>query len=299
MFGDLSMDTLCLVPAAQLSSGRLTRLLNRVYADYYLPVWLDPYQFERMCADMDVDLRRSVVALVDGQEVGLALLSQRGREGWVSGVGVRPIWRRQGIARRMLEYLQQRAETEGLSRLRLEVLQQNEGAARLYEQLGFSWERDLLVLNFSGELYPPLRPPTDVAPAQPSWLLKAHRPFHPYDPSWQRDLPSLEKRAPLLQGLALWQEQQLVGYTLYQPRPDALTILDLAVDPSDPHRLKNARRLLRALHSSQPATSSTITNVPAQDPLLPAFVDFGYRVWQRQYEMVWPTSQGSPATTAA
>ena len=71
------MDTLRLIPAALLSSERLTHLLNRVYADYYLPIWLDPGQFERMCTDMDIDLDRSVVASADGGEVGLAFLSRR------------------------------------------------------------------------------------------------------------------------------------------------------------------------------------------------------------------------------
>jgi GNAT superfamily N-acetyltransferase len=289
----LFMDRLSLIPAAQLSTGRLTRLLNRAYADYYLPVWLDPYQFERMCADMDVDLRCSVVGLVNGREAGLALLSRRGPEGWISGVGVRATWRRQGIARRMLDHLQQEAKREGLRQLRLEVLEQNEGAVRLYDQLGFSWVRDLLVMGFEGESLPPLRPPAEVAPAQPTWLLQAHHRFHPCDPSWQRDLPSLERRAALLEGLALWQEEQLLGYALYQSRRDALTVLDLAVDPLHSHGLKTGRRLLQALHSSRPSTSASITNVPAGDPLLPAFIEFGYQVAQRQYEMVWAVPQGT------
>jgi ribosomal protein S18 acetylase RimI-like enzyme len=286
------MDALSLIPAAQFSSGRLTRLLNRAYADYYLPVWLDPYQFERMCADMDIDLRHSVVALVGEREVGLALLSRRGREGWVSGVGVRSTWRRLGVARQMVVYLQQQAKVERLERVRLEVLQQNEGAIRLYEQLGFSWERDLLGMTFSGEVTAPLCPSIDMASTQPAWLLQAYAAFHTCDASWQRDLPSLQKRAPKLQGLALWEEQQLVGYILYQPYHNALTILDLAVDPAHPDRLGTARRLLRGLHMAHPTIAATITNLPAQDPLLPAFIKVGYQISQRQYEMAWPVSQG-------
>lgn len=284
------MDALRLLPAAELSSERLTKLLNRSYADYYVPVWLDPFQFERMCADMDVALQLSVVAVSKDREVGLALLSRRGSEGWVSGVGVFPAWRRQGIARAMMQALQRHAEAEGLQQLRLEVLQQNEGAARLYKQLGFSWQRDLLVMTLPGGHAPSESAPPDIAPAQPTRLLNAHRRFHSCDPSWQRDLPSLEKRAPRLQGLALWLNDQLVGYTLYQPRQDALTILDLAVDPGHPNRIKAGRRLLNALHGTRPGISGYAINVPAQDPLLPAFIEFGYQVWQRQSEMIWAVS---------
>jgi hypothetical protein len=233
-----------------------------------------------------------VVALVDEREVGLALLSRRGHEGWVSGVGVRPTWRRQGVARQMVVYLQQQAKVEGLQRVRLEVLQQNEGAIRLYEQLGFSWERDLLVMTFSDGVTPPLCPSIDIASAQPAWLLQAYAAFHTCDASWQRDLPSLQKRAPQLQGLALWEKQHLMGYTLYQPYHSALTILDLAVDPAHPDRLETARRLLRGLHMAHPTITATINNLPAQDPLLPAFIKVGYQISQRQYEMAWSVSQG-------
>jgi GNAT superfamily N-acetyltransferase len=286
------MDTLRLISAERLSSGRLTRLLNRVYADYYLPIWLDPVQFERMCADMDINLNRSVVALVDGAEVGLALLSRRGSEGWVSGVGVSPTWRRQGIARQMMVYLQHQAEAEGLQRVRLEVLEQNEGAIRLYKQLGFTWERDLLVMTFTGETSPPLCQRNHIAPERPTCLLKAHPCFHSCDPSWQRALPSLKKRAVHLQGLAFWQEQHLLGYALYHVGGNAVAILDLAVDPDDPHRVRTGRRLLQALHGSQFGMSGTISNIPAEDPMLPAFIEFGYRVAHRQYEMAWDVTSG-------
>jgi hypothetical protein len=49
-----------------------------------------------------------------------------------------------------------------------------------------------------------------------------------------------------------------------------------------------AERLFGALHSTSPGMDGHIINVPAQDPLLPAFLAGGYRVWQRQVEMVSP-----------
>lgn len=290
------MDALTLEPAVELTYGRLSRLLNRAYGDYFVPVWLDPYQFEQMCEDMDVDLARSVVALLGERAVGLALLSVRGAEGWISGVGVRPGWRRRGVGRRMIEHLQALARNSGLERLRLEVLEQNKGAIALYEDLGFRHGRDLLVLTKAPDQAvrsdsdeAELSEPGDrtIKGAPPRWLLGFHARFHEVDPSWQRDLLSLENRAPRLEGLAFWKAQDLVGYCLYVRQPDLIAVMDLAAEPACPNRVRAGERLLRNLHQERPTLGGQVVNLPAEDPMLPAFTGTGYRVWQRQHEMVW------------
>ncbi len=88
-------DSLKLIPAAAVSSARLSSLLNEAYADYFLPVWLDEPRVVRMCQEVDVTLAHSVLAVAGDELVGVALLSQRGDRGWISGVGVVPSFRRQ------------------------------------------------------------------------------------------------------------------------------------------------------------------------------------------------------------
>jgi GNAT superfamily N-acetyltransferase len=281
------MDMLTLVPATALSAKRLSQLLSQAYADYFIPVKLDPYQFTLMCDDMDVDLARSVVAMEGDIPVGLALCSRRGPEGWVSGVGVHPIWRRRGIARRMVQWIQQAAFQDGLRRLRLEALEQNHAAAKLYEDLGFVGVRELLVLTLESGWVMPAAASLPIDAEPPRRLLDAHAQFHDVDPSWQRDLPSLRHRAGRLLGLALREAQELIGYVIYQPQQNACAVLDLAADPTHPQRLKLAEQLLLALHGAHREVGGHSVNVPAQDPLLPAFMQVGYRVWQRQREMVW------------
>ena len=281
------MDVLTLVPATALSAERLSRLLSQAYADYFIPVKLDPYQFTLMCDDMDVDLARSVVAMEGDIPVGLALRSSRGPEGWISGVGVHPIWRRRGIARRMMQWIQQTSFQDGLHRLRLEVLEQNQAAAKLYEELGFVQARDLLVLTLESGWVIPAAASLHVDAESPDRLLDAHAQFHDVDPSWQRDLPSLRKRAGRILGLVLREAQELLGYVIYQPQRNACAVLDLAADPFHPQRLQLAEQLLLALHGAHRDVGGHSVNVPAQDPLLPAFMQVGYQVWQRQQEMVW------------
>jgi ribosomal protein S18 acetylase RimI-like enzyme len=280
------MDAPSLMPATAFSYADLARLLNQAYADYYVTIQLNPYQFERMCIDMDVDLAGSLVARADDQLVGLSLLSVRASEGWVSGVGVRPKWRRRGIARSMIQALQALARERDLARVRLEVLAQNRSAIALYESEGYTAYRDLLVLRLA-----PMQmatPPSwaGLLSVRPASLLEMYDTLHEVPPSWQCALPTLRKRTDHLHGLAAYEDSRLVAYVLYQPQHDACGVFDVAVDPSHPSRLALANRLLYAVHASQPTLGGFVINLPAQDPLLPAFFDLGYYVWQRQHEMV-------------
>jgi hypothetical protein len=245
-----------------------------------------------MCAYEDVDLHRSVVAWVDTLPVGLALLSTRGDAGWISGVGVRPTWRRQGIASRIIARIQTQARHAGLAHLELEVLAQNTSAQTLYRQAGFAEQRDLFVLMSEPGFESPSALAEGVRIAEPEALLPLFGRFHDVEPSWQRDYPSLAHRIDHLTGLGLWREDALRGYLLAQRYTSTLNVLDLAVDPAEPERLRAAGRLLDALRAVAPTFSAHVINLPADDPLRPVFEHQGYYVWQRQHQMVWPVPAG-------
>jgi ribosomal protein S18 acetylase RimI-like enzyme len=276
-----------LKPATSFSHSRLSQVLNQAYTDYYVSIWLNADKFGEMCAEVDVDLARSVVATVGETPVGMALLSRRDDVGWISGVGVRPQWRRRGIARQMLRHLQQGAIEDGMGRLLLEVLEQNEAGLALYRDLGFRWGRELIVMNFEAGTMPLTRVPPGVTAAQPLELLALYDAYHDVPPPWQRAPCSIRHRAADLQGLALEEAGALVGYVLYQSQRDIYAIIDLAVDPDYPKRLHAGQRLLQALHGTRTDVGGYIVNIPAQDPMLPALTGVGYRVWHRQHEMVW------------
>lgn len=281
------MGNFQLKPATTLNHQSLSQLLNQAYIDYYVSIWLDADKFAEMCVEVDIDLAHSVVAMVGETPVGMALLSRRGTEGWISGVGVRPQWRRRGIARRMIQRLQQDAAGLGLRHLLLEVLEQNKAGIALYRELGFRWGRELIVLTLEAGAMPLTRVPPGIAAAQPNDLLKHYDAYHDVKPPWQRALSSIRHRASLLQGLALHEEGNMVGYALYQPQRDIYVIVDLAVDPAYPDRLYAGQRLLQALHGTRTDVGGYIVNVPAQDPILPAMTGVGYRTWHRQHEMIW------------
>ncbi len=279
--------TLTLSAATALPIGDLAGLLNQAYADYYIPVHMTTQRLIEMCREEDIDLQKSVLALVGRTPVGVAFLSIRADQGWVSGVGVRPEWRRQGIAGQLLRHIQATAQTGGLQTLWLEVLTQNTAGAALYGSLGFEWVRDLLVLNTDAEQLASGAYPPQVNYTSPATLLEYYSTFHDVRAPWQRDLPSLRGCLETLHGLGYWEARRLVGYVLYQMGETDYAIYDLAVAPTHPQRIAVAQALLMALHAARADLGSYIINVSADDPLAPAFLNVNYRIWQRQYEMQW------------
>jgi ribosomal protein S18 acetylase RimI-like enzyme len=126
-----------LVPADTLSHAELAALFTRGYEGYYVPVQVDEAVMRYMIESWDIDLARSRVAA----DVGLCNLGIRGERGWIGGIAVVPSARRRGIGRTLMESVLALAPPT----VTLEVLEQNEPAIRLYEELGFERTRILEV----------------------------------------------------------------------------------------------------------------------------------------------------------
>jgi len=103
-------------------------------------------RFTRMLeADDDEDVH--LVAVVEGRVVGALDAFRRpdGSPGSMRipsrtaefGIGVLRAWRGRGVGSALIEATEAWARTQGLDALVLEVAEENEGAGRLYERLGY------------------------------------------------------------------------------------------------------------------------------------------------------------------
>jgi ribosomal protein S18 acetylase RimI-like enzyme len=97
-------------------------------------------------SDEDPEAARYWFVAVDGGEIAGFVLSRVGisqtpEEAWIYIVGVRPAWRRRGIALALLQHRLWELYQKGKRRVRLEVDTQNPtGATRLYEKAGMHVE---------------------------------------------------------------------------------------------------------------------------------------------------------------
>ncbi|HZQ16977.1 MAG TPA: GNAT family N-acetyltransferase [Gaiellaceae bacterium] len=134
-----------LAPADALSMAELAALFSAGYEGYFVPVHVDEAAMRFMVESWDIDLSRSRVAA----GVGVCNLGVRGNRGWIGGLAVVPGARRRGVGRALLEAVLEVAPPS----VALEVLEQNEPALRLYEQLGFEAVRLLEVWSLQEAPY--------------------------------------------------------------------------------------------------------------------------------------------------
>lgn len=240
-----------LVPASDVSVVTRADLFTAGYADYFTPVHVDEETLARMDMLWDIDLERSRVAILEGRPVGFANLGLRGEVGWIGGVGVVPEHRRRGIGRRLMEAVLAGAPGD----VWLEVIEQNEPALRLYEELGFATKRMLDVWSWHGD--PPAATAREVEP---------HRIQD--DAPWQSARPNLQELEAL---------QVDGGTVLFRPG-DRVGVIQLAA-----RDVSAARELLSAARAR--GSSLHYVNAPSESPASDALRDLGATLDLRQFEM--------------
>lgn len=84
-----------------------------------------------------------LVAQSRGLIIGFAIMRFGDEEAHLDLLAVRPPYRRTGVGRRLLEWLEESALVAGVSIIHLEVRVDNRGAQRFYQSLGYRFVRQL------------------------------------------------------------------------------------------------------------------------------------------------------------
>ncbi len=180
-----------LVPASHLDDAELAALFSASYEGYLVPFAVDAAAMRFLTEAYDLDRDASLIAVRDGERVGLANLGLRGADAWVGGVGVVPDERRRGTGRKLMEGLHEEARSRGVERVWLEVIVENTGAIALYEQLGYGHVRDLEVWSLPGAAGEASEAREVDAAEAHAWIREHRVEREP----WQRDDVSLQRVA--------------------------------------------------------------------------------------------------------
>jgi len=238
----------------------LAHVFARGYENYVVPFHMDAETLADVVPRWDIDLDRSRVAFDDEGAVGLANLGVRGERGWIGGIGVVPEARRRGIGRVLLEAVLAEAPGE----VTLEVIEQNEAARALYEQVGFvARERMLEVWSLSEAVAA-----VEAREVEPRPLGQPGLPWQREDASLPDDFERIEVDG---------------GAAVFRVVKGTVGIGQLAARDADV-----ARDLLCALRARGERVS--YVNVPEGDPASQALRELGGTLDLRQYEMTFTPS---------
>ncbi len=273
-------------PASDFTSDQLAQLLNACYQDYITSIHFQADQFDFFVRSHDALLDQSLVATEDGEPIGLVLLARRGERGWISGLGVKPDHRRQGVARALMAQVTDNARNLGIRHLQLEVHSNNQPAINLYTDLGWQMGRELLVWErpeFQGPL--PIHRERAVE-MEPDFLLENYfDAWHQEPPCWQREKQTLLHYIDIgMLGWAIVRDDGPVAYMLaFLPHEGRMPLMDVAVDPAVGYK-SAGRAMLQNLHLMF-KTTPQLPNEPVDSPLNFLFAAMAYQVVLRQNEM--------------
>jgi ribosomal protein S18 acetylase RimI-like enzyme len=241
----------------------MTALFNAGYEGYVIPFQLDEAALRWMIESFDIDLDASRVAVRDGEHAGFANLALRGDQAWIGGIGVIPTARRHGIAEQLMRAVHEEALARGVSKVWLEVIEQNDAAFKLYEKLGYDVVREVEVWTLSADV--PNGSAREVEAGEVHARIRALR--NGREP-WQRADETLDHLRDV-RGL-----ETNAGAALFRMTGVAQLLQITGADSEE---------LLRTLR--QRGTVSML-NLPAGDPVADSLRALGASVAVRQREMV-------------
>lgn len=118
-----------IVPMAEEHLDALTRVDALCFSQ--------PWTYDGLKAELSSDTAVFAAAVADGEAVGCAGMHRVCGECYIDKVCVSPGLRRHGIARALVEYLMDYAQSRGDEFITLEVRPSNAPAVALYETCGF------------------------------------------------------------------------------------------------------------------------------------------------------------------
>lgn len=227
-----------LVSTAGFSLRELSSLFTRAFEGYYVPWPDDPALLDARIRSEAISLVESKVAVGAEGPAALLLVSRRGRESRLAAMGILPAFRGRGVGRELLGRLLDEARSRGDVRMRLEVIETNEPAVRLYRSAGFVAMRRLV--GFAGVVAPEPAGLEVVEPREVAKLLPEGLP-------WQLEPASIAALATPSRAYRLGDAVAVLGFS----SGPSVGLRAVAVEPSARGRGAGSR-LLRALAALHP-----------------------------------------------
>ena len=109
--------------------------------------WNDPRK--DIARKMTVQQELFVVGVMNGTIVASAMAGYEGHRGWVNYLAVDPRYRRDGLGRRLMSYVEKRLAKLGCPKINIQIRQDNLEAIAFYKRIGFKKDD---VVSFSKRL---------------------------------------------------------------------------------------------------------------------------------------------------
>lgn len=271
----------------QTSLEILHEAFVEAFSDYQVKMDLPFWKFEKMLQRKGFNPELSMGAFDNNQLVGFVLNGVRLWNGKVTaydiGTGIIGEYRRQGITNNMLFHVKNLLKDKQVEQYLLEVLKENQAAIQLYQQQGFTVEREFSCFQLDKV---ELIPATTTCKVEKTTKIDLERleEFWDFKPSWQNSNASICAIPEAFNYLVAKADETIVGYGVVDKRTG--DIPQLAVNKD--HRGKGiASSILTRLIENTESENMGVINVEAQFKPVEKFLEkAGFTFEVGQYEML-------------
>lgn len=138
--------------AINFSIIELTKIMNRCFEDYVVPVNISADYFLSRFVSEGISFADSLVWLKGEKAIALALITLRGNDARLAAFAIIPEYRGKGLAKKMIEAILLNLRKENKERIYLEVICGNDKAIKLYQSFGFNIKNKLIGFKSSNDV---------------------------------------------------------------------------------------------------------------------------------------------------
>lgn len=192
----------------------ITACMNAAFAEYEISIqWTDESLQQKMRIE-DIDLSLSVGAFDNGTLAGVILMGadDNNRRVWDGGTGVIPAYRGQKLTEQMFEYVLPILRQSGAKLMLLEVLENNKGAYKTYERLGFQPTR--LLHAYKGNIIPGKKGSYEIETV-PRYDADELLGLGDWQPAWQQMNQRIANRGASVTTICIRKQGRIAAYAHY------------------------------------------------------------------------------------
>jgi GNAT superfamily N-acetyltransferase len=254
-------------PALAFTTTALAEIMTACFEGYVVPQAINAEMFNARFRRETLDLRASRVFMEGERPVALVLVARRGWTARIAAMGIVPSQRAQVFGRAALGEVIDDLRGLGDRRLRLEVIDTNEPAIRLYRSLGFESRRRLIGYRRPADVGTPSAV-ADLIEVDPLSIARRAAEEGAADLPWFVAPETLAAAAAPARGLSL--EGKAFAIVEPAPQPASLALRTLFVN-RDARGRGCGRAMISALAAAHPGQDLLISaNFPEE--LAPGFM---------------------------
>ncbi|WP_162127859.1 GNAT family N-acetyltransferase [Flavobacterium phycosphaerae] len=257
---------------------------NLAFSDYVVPMRITKEQLLHKINAENIRLDYSVGAFEDNELIAFILhgytINNNKHLIYNGGTGVIPSKRGNKLTALLYDYLLPKLREKQIDSVTLEVITTNKPAIVTYEKTGFKTIRTLDC--FKGTIQQKVMLGTADIQVMNSLDWKQLTAFWDWQPSWQNAAPAIEKSKTDLVSLGIYQNKELCGYLIFNPKSNRIQQFAIAKT----HRNKGLAGQLIGFIAANYTPEVSMINIDSSSATTIAFLqNSGFQKTVSQYEM--------------